>query len=60
MLAETFDLSGDYGIPDDWNLDFSDYDRLEIALAHYERAFELGFQSAQLKIERITAQLDAY
>ena len=60
MLAETFDLSGDYGIPDDWNLDFSDYDRLEIALAHYERAFELGFQSAQLKIERIKAQLDAY
>ncbi len=59
ILAETFDLSGEYGIPDDWNLDFSESDRLEIALAHYQRAFELGFKSAQLKIEHIQAQLDA-
>jgi TPR repeat protein len=59
ILAKTFDRSGEYRIPDEWNLYFSEYDRLEIAVAHYERAFELGFESAVQEIERIQAQIDA-
>jgi TPR repeat protein len=58
ILAELFDLSGDYRIPDEWNLYFSDYDRLEIALAQFTRAYELGLESAVLEMNRIQAQLD--
>jgi len=59
ILAETFDRSGDYRIPDEWNLHFHESDRLKSALSYFERAYELGFESALLDIKRIERQLEA-
>ena len=59
ILAETFDGCGDYRIPDEWNLHFHESDRLKSALSYFERAYELGFESALLDIKRIERQLEA-
>ena len=53
ILAETFDRSGDYRIPDEWNLYFHERDRLEIALGYFESAYELGLESALVNTKRI-------
>jgi len=58
ILAETFDRSGDYRIPDEWNLYFHERDRLASALEYFWRAHELGLESALVNIKRIQAQLD--
>jgi len=59
ILAETFDRCGDYRIPDEWNLHFHESDRLRNALSYFERAYELGFESALLDIKRLERQLKA-
>ena len=59
ILAETFDRCGDYRIPDEWNLHFHESDRLKSALSYFERAYELGFESALLDIKRIERQLES-
>jgi TPR repeat protein len=58
ILAKTFDQSGEYRIPDEWNLYFGERDRLESALEYFKRAHELGLESALVNIKRIQAQLD--
>ena len=58
ILAEMYDRTGDYRLPHEWNLLFSEYDRLEYALTYFKRAYELGLEWAGLDIERIQAQID--
>ena len=59
ILAETYDRTGDYRLPDEWDLLFSEYDRLEYALRYFKRAYELGMEWAGLDIKRIQGQLDS-
>lgn len=59
ILAEMYDRTGDYRLPDEWNLIFSEYDRLKYALVYFQRAYELGMEWAGLDIKRIQGQLDS-